>query len=581
MSGLSVGSGLTSTPGLSVGSGYSRGGGLYFGGFGPSLNLNFLSGTLDPRITFSRPSNATLYDSTGKLTYAPNNLVTYSNDFTTGGWAGGGGASVSGSSATFTTAANSSVYRTINVSVGVKYIWSITFSSSTAAGTIRLYDQNFGMFNQAVSIGTGVTNVYVAFTATQVNPQFAIFNGTAIGGDGVARTVTISNMSLSAITYETTPRTQDNIITTSAAYYGPRFDYNPSTLAAQGLLIEEARTNLALYSEQFDNAAWTKNACSVSANSILSPDGTVNADTITENSANDLHVAYQTVTLAATTAYTVSFLIKAGVTNYAMVRVGGGAFSTAPAIKATLTGSGSTSTIEGPVTSSSITALPNGWYRVLMTFTTAASSGYTPQVGPHDNGSSVTYLGNGTRSVYVYGAQLEAGSFATSYIPTAASSVARSADTASMTGTNFSSWFNVVEGTFVANYDHYVSTASGRVFEAHNGGNTNILISVASTGVEQASNAVSASAQSIFTKTAFANNTFGKTAFAYQQDNFCASFNGSAETTDTSGSVGTGFVTIDIGQSTITANRVLNGHIKSLTYYNKRLSNAQLQTLTT
>ena len=200
--------------------------------------------------------------------------------------------------------------------------------------------------------------------------------------------------------------------------------FDPSDVANTNWLY-----NLLTWTEQFDNAAWIKNALSVSANSIVAPDGTTTADTLIETATNDLHVAYQAISLTALTAYTITSYLRAGARNFAMLRVGGGGFPTGPAIKASLTGAGSVSTIEGPVTSSSITSVGSGWYRVSMSFTsTATAAGYTPQFGPHDNGSSTIYTGNGTGSVYAWGAQLQTGSTATTYQPittVAAETIAR------------------------------------------------------------------------------------------------------------------------------------------------------------
>jgi hypothetical protein len=196
------------------------------------------------------------------------------------------------------------------------------------------------------------------------------------------------------------PYPLDYTPTTSAAVYGPRFDFDPVTLAARGLLVEESRTNLLTYSEQFDNAAWTKIGASVTANSVTSPDGTTNADTITENSANDLHVAFQSPSLTPGSTYTLSVFLKAGTRNHGMVRVGG----VGVAIKVDLT-NGSPTVIEGSPTAYSTVAIGNGWYRCILTF--VAVSINFPQFGPHDNGSGFTYQGNGTGSVYAWGAQLE------------------------------------------------------------------------------------------------------------------------------------------------------------------------------
>ncbi|HNB46034.1 MAG TPA: hypothetical protein PLL72_17730, partial [Burkholderiaceae bacterium] len=90
----------------------------------------------------------------------------------------------------------------------------------------------------------------------------------------------------------------------------PRFDYDPVTLAARGLLVEEARTNLCLRSEDFTNASWqTAGTATVTANTTVSPDGTQNADTVTANAADS--IIYQQIAVSASTTYTGSFYMKA------------------------------------------------------------------------------------------------------------------------------------------------------------------------------------------------------------------------------------------------------------------------------
>ena len=61
---------------------------------------------------------------------------------------------------------------------------------------------------------------------------------------------------------------------------------------------------------------------------------------------------------------------------------------------------------------------------------------------------TVTYDGNGTSGIYLWGAQLEEGAFPSSYIPTTTAAATRSADVASITGTAFSGWYRQDEGTF-------------------------------------------------------------------------------------------------------------------------------------
>jgi len=91
-----------------------------------------------------------------------------------------------------------------------------------------------------------------------------------------------------------------------------RFDYNPSTLAAQGLLIEEQRTNSMLRSEEFSDASWTKGGATVTANSTTAPSGTTTADTLVEDTSTGQHRVYRTTSgTTNTNPYTISFFAKA------------------------------------------------------------------------------------------------------------------------------------------------------------------------------------------------------------------------------------------------------------------------------
>ena len=92
----------------------------------------------------------------------------------------------------------------------------------------------------------------------------------------------------------------------------PRFDYNPVTLACKGLLIEEARTNLFLYSAEFDNAYWTKTRSSITANATISPEGSLTGDKLVENLDNGTHIIVRTETTTNTSANTWSIYAKAG-----------------------------------------------------------------------------------------------------------------------------------------------------------------------------------------------------------------------------------------------------------------------------
>jgi len=192
-----------------------------------------------------------------------------------------------------------------------------------------------------------------------------------------------------------------------------------------------------------------------------------------------------------------------------------------------------------------------------------------------------TYTGNGYSGIYIWGAQLEAGAFATSYIPTVASQVTRSADAASMTGANFSSWYRADEGTLY--YEGLLgalmsSGSFGQLFDMRtsfadrmslywNPTNTNNV----GFFVQYANSTQVTTASSLNAGIAF------KLSGAYKANDFASSLNGASAATDSVGVVpvinaayfGNGGGTV-LGQQ----------YIRKLSYYPKRLTNAQLQAIT-
>lgn len=361
----------------------------------------------------------------------------------------------------------------------------------------------------------------------------------------------------------------------SAAINTPRFDYDPVTLAAKGLLIEEQRTNLALYSEQFDNAAWAKAKITATVDAIASPSGSSNADKISSNiSSAGGYLVSQNPSVTSGTAYTASAYLKKAELGFAFLFVTGGTPTTSVSINLT-TGAATTGT-GSPLNVSSVDA-GNGWWRVSFNVVATLSTlggiaVYLSNDGVWANRNDAIAVNSG---IYLWGAQLEAGAFATSYIPTVASQVTRSADVATMTGTNFSSWYNQTEGTFVAEADTVgTSTRSvvmvgaddnNRVQIAHTG-STDALFRIVNAGV--AANPANIAA----TKTGF------KAALAYKQSDAAASVGASAVTTSSPTSM-VAHTAAYLG-SNAAAGLFLNGHIRQIAYYNTRLPNATLQALT-
>lgn len=178
-------------------------------------------------------------------------------------------------------------------------------------------------------------------------------------------------------------------------------------------------------------------------------------------------------------------------------------------------------------------------------------------------------------------AQLEAGSFATSFIPTAGSTVQRSADTPSVTGTNFSSWFNPSVGSLYLEYDTMVPTIGTKQIVSLNGGSSTNRIhpNVTSGATTNLTIQAGGTLQASINNGTVAANTVSKTAIAYSNNDFAISTNGVTPTKSASGSVPSSVNQMMIGQ--FTGGNFLNGHIRTINYYPQRLPDYKLKALST
>lgn len=246
-------------------------------------------------------------------------------------------------------------------------------------------------------------------------------------------------------------------VVTSATNNQPRFDYDPVSLVCKGLLIEESRSNIALYSDDFTN--WTASTISLSSDATLSPLGTP-AQLLSDGTSNGFH-AYSAAGFSATggATYTASVYAKAGTAPYIWMSVRSAAGNYAGVIFNLATQALTTSSTAGTgfsVVSTSVTDAGNGWHRYSYTFVPGATStvlwvGLSQVTTFTSSGYITTYTGT-NKTAYVDAVQCEAGAFATSYIPTTTAALTRNADVATMTGTNFSDWFNASEGTYAAQF---------------------------------------------------------------------------------------------------------------------------------
>ena len=234
----------------------------------------------------------------------------------------------------------------------------------------------------------------------------------------------------------------DGLIKTAASG-AARFDHNPATGESLGLLVEEARTNTIVSSSVFNTGAWTQDGAVLTANAGVAPDGTTTATSISQGTGSNRCYLFDNSGVTGSKVF--SFFVKANAGTSFQISATGGLTP-----NATATVNLSSVTVSG-FTSATIQAFANGWYRVLLPVTVSTASG----------GSTYWQIFGPVSSVFIWGFQLEAGSFPTSYIPTTTATVTRAADVASMTGTNFSSWWNgSKQGTLFFNHDLTPETQS-------------------------------------------------------------------------------------------------------------------------
>jgi hypothetical protein len=357
----------------------------------------------------------------------------------------------------------------------------------------------------------------------------------------------------------------------TAANNEPRFDH-PSAGVCRGLLIEEGRTNLATYSEDLA-LAFTVERASVLSNNATSPDGATTADKLVEDTtATNSHRLTRQLNLSAI-PYTFSVFAKASERSWIRMTLFDGTTSRQVWFDVSAGTIGTQSGATGQIAS-----FGNGWWRCSITATglAFASSQANIALATADNISA--YTGDGTSGLFLWGAQLEAGSFPTSYIPTTTGSLTRSADVCSITGADFTGIYNAIEGAFLSNSSQpFITVANALVYAADNGsdsGRFNLRHQTSFT-VSQLGGVT----QSIIDLSDPTANAVSKIAYAYANANYGAARNGTLG----AGSPNLAVPTVNrifIGSKGHNSSEYLNGHIASLRYYKKRLPDAKLQALT-
>lgn len=540
-------------------------------------------------LSFTRASNGTRINSAGLVEVVAWNLLEQSvwPSIGTGiaptSWAVGTGPATNFSAGPLagqllcnTSANRGFIQQTLSFTAG-EYALSVFVDSVTTAGPIAQLISIFG--------STGVKYYEDGIEVTSSTSIVAGKRYTVVG------TVTTGSFTLrigSGITGNTTAnyvisRPQLNIGSTAKPYFPttdrlnvPRLTYQNGGGGCPSLLLEPQRTNLLTWSDDFSNAAWSKDRIVVTANATTSPDGTQNADKIADTlNGNNTYRIFNSTTLSAI-SYTQTFYAKAAEYNWCYVRIGN-------ASRAWFNvGTGVVGTVDSGLTAS-IQSVGDGWYRIITTITTAtAGSGFGLIALTTGNGVESYTPTTGGMGIYVYGAQLEAGAYPTSYIPTTSSSATRILDVCAKTGV--SSLIGQTEGTLFVEFKIVPINSNSVYAGISDGTSANFILVGKEAGVfpNKVVFFIVANSTFILNDTSIAmTSNFVKCAIAYKSGNWAAYFNGTLVASGTSTfSFSSTFGTFGFGSNPALTTTQDSIEIKESVLFKTRLTNAELQALT-
>jgi len=417
----------------------------------PSLLLDFAKvRRLDPRITFTRASPAVYYDGVTSVT-AEQNLALQSQEFQQ--WTtpaldttvtANTTVAPDGTTTADTISFLSTGYRYQGVNVlsllGRTFTFSCWVWTTTAKATIGVRIANSANGTDSASTLVSLTStptrisVTRTFTLAGTTAEIGFDNRTSVvGGAGAAGDIVVwggqleERSTVTAYTPTTTTAITKYIpVLLTASANTARFDADPITGQSLGLLIEEARTNIILRSQEFNVSPWGQaGSVTVIQNTIIAPDGTVTGAKIQEGTSAGFQNRFQSVSQSATT-YAFSIYVKKGENDRFVM------FAGSPQALLYIDMTSWTVYSSTNVVSSSITAVGNGWYRCTLVYTNSGAGSFQTGINLIQNSTTLTvnYAGNGWNGIFIWGAQLEAGAFATTYISTVATTQIRNKDIA-------------------------------------------------------------------------------------------------------------------------------------------------------
>ena len=361
----------------------------------------------------------------------------------------------------------------------------------------------------------------------------------------------------------------------SAAINVPRFDYDPVSRTALGLLVEKQTQNLLTYSQAFDNAAWNLSSFTISKAANVAPDGTQTAQLMVLSSTSGIQRVYQNVTYGGNTC---TFSVYAKYYGQQFIQLTYAGASNIYCNFDLVNGSYGTPTSCTP----NIQPVGNGWYRCSITFATTAVTAATEvfAVPLITSGYSVSLAGNGFNGFYLWGSQVEIIPYAnnssapaiTSYVynPVATQNT-RGADIALMTGTNLSQWYNNNQGTYYVEFNTGGNGSGVLGTQA-----TNIIVGTPPyySGYDGTNN--------LNYLNNFIPNATYKIAIAATNTSTTFCVNGGSTTTQntTKANAFLTATTFYFGYVLLSTPNYLNGHLKKFAFYPIALTTTNIQNLT-
>ena len=360
----------------------------------------------------------------------------------------------------------------------------------------------------------------------------------------------------------------------------PRIDY---TDGCGSLLLEPQRTNLLPYSEAFDNAYWTKSGSSV-VSGFVSPSGDLSAFKLVASATTGQHILTTTnyvLSVNNNSPYNISIFVKAG--EYSKIGIrearNNGSYCTYNLSTGSLIEESGTNGL------SKIESFLNGWYKITLPYTTLSLSQSLPQIFALNdnyvsgNPNNYSYTGDGASGIYIWGGQLEQGSYATSYIPTQGSAVTRLAD-ACTNGAN-EQVINSTEGVLYAEISAFANDGTNRAISISDGSTANVVRFYYSTTDNRIVGNIKSGGSTVFTYNNVLTDAtdFIKIALSYKANNFKMYVNGLEVSIDTIGNEPTSLTELSFDNGA--GNDNFYGKTKAIAVYKTALTDEQLTALTT